>query len=162
MASYLIQLLLCAIFCTFYRESGPRRAERSFAAFNTITMIMAISIAIASAVTFAEKCATPSTVRSDLRLHNIYEYRLLALAPAFAVVPVMVAHSLHSERHSAVLNILGSRRRRLRQLLLSRVLTVLVCLLCAAVVWVIWVVGEQGRKSPVHYEFGGRFKDRES
>ncbi|KAK7952993.1 hypothetical protein PG988_013687 [Apiospora saccharicola] len=156
MASYLIQLLLCAFFCIFYRKRGPRRAEKSFAAFYTTTMIMAISIAIAAAVTFAEKRAAPSTVRSDLRLPNIYEYRLLALAPALAVLPVMVAHSLHLERHGAVLNILGSRRRRLRQLLLSRVLTVLVCVLCAVVVWVVWVVGEQGRRtSPVRFDFGG-------
>ncbi|KAK8137262.1 hypothetical protein PG984_005202 [Apiospora sp. TS-2023a] len=162
MASYLIQLLLCAFFCNFYRERGPRRAEKSFAAFYTTTMIMAISIAIAAAVTFAEKRAAPSTVRSDLRLPNIYEYRLLALAPAFAVLPVMVAHSLHLERHNTVLDNLGSRRRRLRQLMLSRVLTVLVCLLCAAAVWVIWVVGEQGRKSPVRFVFGGRFNVRVS
>ncbi|KAK8045816.1 hypothetical protein PG996_013880 [Apiospora saccharicola] len=163
MASYLIQLLLCAFFCIFYRKRGPRRAEKSFAAFYTTTMIMAISIAIAAAVTFAEKRAAPSTVRSDLRLPNIYEYRLLALAPALAVLPVMVAHSLHLERHGAVLNILGSRRRRLRQLLLSRVLTVLVCVLCAVVVWVVWVVGEQGRRtSPVRFDFGGRFSVRVS
>ncbi|KAK6825555.1 hypothetical protein PG987_013049 [Apiospora arundinis] len=162
MASYLIQLLLCALFCTFYHEGGPRRAEQSFAAFYTTTMIMAISIAIAAAVTFAEKRAAPSTVRSDLRVPNIYEYRLLALAPAFAVLPVMVAHSLHLERHNTVLDNLGSRRRRLRKLMLSRVLTVLVCLLCAAVAWVIWVVGEQGRKSPVRFVFGGRFNVRVS
>ncbi|KAK8054762.1 hypothetical protein PG994_009829 [Apiospora phragmitis] len=57
-------------------------------------MIMALSIAIASVVTFANKSTAPSSFRSDFRLPNIYEYRLLALAPAFAVLPIMVSHSL--------------------------------------------------------------------
>ncbi|KAK8036290.1 hypothetical protein PG993_008904 [Apiospora rasikravindrae] len=129
-------------------------------------MIMALSIAVASAVTFAGKRAAPSDLRSDLRLPNIYEYRLLALAPAFAVLPVLVAHSLHYERQQRGKRLPASGRRRRRRpqrvLALHRGLTALVCLLCAVVAWCIWVVGEQGRKSPVRIVFGGRFNMRVS
>ncbi|KAK8062997.1 hypothetical protein PG997_015094 [Apiospora hydei] len=166
-------LLLCAFFSGFYRDDrSPRRAELSFSAFYTTTMMLALSIAVASAVTFAETRATPSSIRSDLRLPNIYEYRLLALAPAFAVLPVMVAHTLHHERQQqqqqqqqkrGVFSVAqrGKSRRKLL-LLLPRVLPALVCLLCVVMVWVIWVVGEQGRKSPVRFVFGGRLDIRVS
>ncbi|KAK7912240.1 hypothetical protein PG985_014721 [Apiospora marii] len=178
MASYLTQLLLCAFFSVFHRHHRHRglglrrRAERSFAAFYTTTMIMALSIAVASAVVFAEKRAAPSSIRSDLRFPNIYEYRLLTLAPAFAVLPVLVAHTLYCERRlrqperepqslrkrswPVPLGRLHhhSRRRRIKVPVLTRVLTSLVCFLCIVVVWVIWVVGEQGRKSPVRFDFG--------
>lgn len=168
MASYLIQLLLCVFFSVFHRRRGLQRADRSFSAFYTTTMIMALSIAVASAVTFAEKRAAPSSIRSDLRFPNIYEYRLLALAPAFAVLPVLVAHTLYCERRLRQQRPSGSswpvplrhlnRRIRHRQRIpvLPRVLMSLMCLLCVVVVWIIWLVGEQGRKSPVRFVFGGR------
>ena len=170
MASYFIQLALCVFFSVFHRHRGCQRADKSFPAFYTTTVIMALSIAVASAATFAEKRAAPSSVRSDLRLPNIYEYRLLALAPAFAVLPVLVAYSLSRERRLRRPEPqprrgpswpipLGrphhrSRRRPNPPALLPRVLTSAVCLLCMVVVWVIWAVGEQGRKSPVRFVFG--------
>ncbi|KAK7959084.1 uncharacterized protein PG986_003938 [Apiospora aurea] len=171
MASYLIQLLLSAFFCVFFYRSNKdglqRRTDKSFSAFYTTTMILALSIAVASAVTFAGKRAAPSSFRSDFRLPNIYEYRLLALAPAFAVLPVLVAHTLHYERQQQRGAVVlggggGLRRRRPRRLpvLWPRVLTALVCLLCAVVVWVVWVVGEQGRTSPTRLVFGGQFNLR--
>ncbi|KAK7994020.1 vacuolar transporter chaperone 1 [Apiospora arundinis] len=154
MASYVIQLLLLVFFSfsVLYRDGSlaSRRADRSFLVFYGTSMILALSVAIASAVTFAQKRAAPGSLRNDLRFPEIYEYRLLALAPAFALLPVLAAHTHHEAR----------QRRRAssrRQILLPRVLTGLVCILCVIVIWVIWTVGGQGRESSVRFVFGGQF-----
>ncbi|KAK8038808.1 hypothetical protein PG993_007219 [Apiospora rasikravindrae] len=154
MASYLIQLLLLAFFSfpTLYRGHVHTRqhGDRSFLFFYGTSMILAFSIAIASAVTFAEKRAATSSLRSDLHFPEVYEYRLLTLAPAFALLPVLAAHTLHEMRQQNIVF-------RLRHVVLPRIMAVLVCLLCVVVIWVIWVVGEQGHQSPVQFVFGGGF-----
>ncbi|KAK8094115.1 hypothetical protein PG997_000800 [Apiospora hydei] len=152
MASYLVQLLLLAFFSfsTFYRDRIRQRADQSFLFFYGTSMILALSIAIASAVTFAEKRTATGSFRSDLHFPEVYEYRLLTLAPAFALLPVLAAHTLHEARQRGIV---FSRRH----ILLPRALAALVCLLCVVVTWVVWVVGEQGRQSPVQFVFGGGF-----
>ncbi|KAK8116965.1 uncharacterized protein PG998_005246 [Apiospora kogelbergensis] len=155
MASYIIQLLLLVIYCSSaFCPDGSlirRRAERSFTAFYGTSMVLALSIAIASVVTFENKrFDTTESIHSDFALPEIYEYRLLTLAPAFAILPVLVAHTLHEARQRD--NVF-----RRRQALLPRILTALVCLLCVAVIWVIWGIGKQGNQSPVRFVFGGGF-----
>ncbi|KAK8085955.1 hypothetical protein PG994_000929 [Apiospora phragmitis] len=112
-------------------------------------MILAFSIAIASGITFATKRAAPSSVRSDLRFPEIYEYRLLVMALAFSVLLVLVAHALYEDEQYT-----GETYDRRRRLLLARVSAPLVFLLSIVVIWVIWFVGDQGRQSPVGITFG--------
>lgn len=159
MASYLIQLILATFFslAAFCRDGSRirRRAEKSFSIFYSTSMILNLSIAIASGITFVMKRAAPSSIRSDLRFPEIYEYRLLTMAPAFAVLPVLVAHTLYEAKQQT-----GEASAHRRRLIFPRASAAFVCLLSVVVVWVIWFVGDQGRQSPVGVVFGGRLDIR--
>ncbi|KAK8121915.1 hypothetical protein PG984_010585 [Apiospora sp. TS-2023a] len=153
MASYVIQLLLLVIFSfsTLYRgriHVFQQRAGQSFLLFYGTSMILTLSIAIASAVTFAKRRA--ASFRSDFHFSEVYEYRLLTLAPAFVLLPVLAAHTLHETRQSR----LASGPRHLKR---PRVLAALICLFCVVVIWVIWIVGDQGHQTSVQFVFGGGF-----
>ncbi|KAK8119649.1 uncharacterized protein PG998_004275 [Apiospora kogelbergensis] len=154
MASYTIQLMLAALFTisSFYPDNSHihRRANKSFSMFYSTSIILALSIAIASAVTFVAKRAAPRSITSHLGFPEVYEYRLLTMAPAFAVLLVLLAHGLHEIQQRA-----GNASVPKCRLLYPRVAVVLVCVFSIIVIWMIWFVGDQGRQAPVAVFFGG-------